>query len=229
MKYIEITQWKELQHYKDRKPPWIKLYNDLPRKHQYSCLQDDSKLVLISLFLLASCNENKIPFDLLWIQKETSLLKKIKMSSIQELITHGWIKTYVIDASGVAKCLQDACLETETETDKETDKETETHTQREKKKPVFVPPAFEEIEAYINEKEYRVDPKVFFDYFDPDWIDSKGNAVKNWKQKIITWSSMGNGRKTTKTGNGKQNPSAGSSTNGGDFETTSAIGRTVKV
>ena len=65
---------------------------------------------------------------------------------------------------------------------------------------VFIPPTFEQIKSYIDEKGYNVDPKVFLDFFHPNWIDSKGNKVLNWKQKIITWSSLGNERQTTKTG-----------------------------
>lgn len=46
----------------------------------------------------------------------------------------------------------------------------------------------EEIENYIAEKNLNVDGKQFFDYFEEgNWIDSKGNKVKNWKQKLLTW------------------------------------------
>lgn len=115
MKYIQINRWDEMQHYKDRHPPWIKLYNDLPRRHDYSCLQDDSKLVLISLFLLASCNDNKIPYDLKWIQDEMKLQKKIQTRVVDELVSLGWISVYDGDSNMIAPCKQSACPETETE------------------------------------------------------------------------------------------------------------------
>lgn len=52
----------------------------------------------------------------------------------------------------------------------------------------FVPPTLEEVKAYCKERKNNVDPKKFFDYFDAaDWVDSKGNPVRNWKQKVITW------------------------------------------
>lgn len=52
----------------------------------------------------------------------------------------------------------------------------------------FTPPSLEEIKQYIEEKDINVDAKKFFDYFEvSNWIDSKGNKVKNWKQKILTW------------------------------------------
>ena len=43
----------------------------------------------------------------------------------------------------------------------------------------------------------NVDPQAFYDYFTaPDsegrtWIDSEGKPVRNWKQKIQTWSRKG--------------------------------------
>ena len=57
------------------------------------------------------------------------------------------------------------------------------------KKPyIFVPPTLEEIEAYCKERNSSVDAKHFFDYYSAgDWVDAKGNKVKNWKQKLITW------------------------------------------
>ena len=52
----------------------------------------------------------------------------------------------------------------------------------------FSPPTLEEIQTYIKEKNYNVDAQKFYDYFtEGNWHDSKGNPVKNWKQKIITW------------------------------------------
>ena len=49
-------------------------------------------------------------------------------------------------------------------------------------------PTLEEIQYYIKEKELKVDGKQFYDYFtEGNWIDAKGNKVKNWKQKLLTW------------------------------------------
>lgn len=57
-----------------------------------------------------------------------------------------------------------------------------------KKPNIFVPPTLEEIEAYCKERNNSVDAQHFFDYYSAgQWVDAKGNKVKNWKQKIITW------------------------------------------
>ena len=57
-----------------------------------------------------------------------------------------------------------------------------------RKKGEFVPPTLEEVTEYCKSRQSIVDPKAFFDYFNEGkWIDSRGNPVLNWKQKIITW------------------------------------------
>jgi len=56
------------------------------------------------------------------------------------------------------------------------------------KRKIFMPPTLEEVENYVKEKKLSVDGKHFFEYFNEgNWIDSKGNKVRNWKQKILTW------------------------------------------
>lgn len=53
---------------------------------------------------------------------------------------------------------------------------------------IFVPPTFEEVKAYCQERNSGVDPKKFYDYFNEGgWKDSQGKPVRNWKQKLITW------------------------------------------
>jgi hypothetical protein len=60
------------------------------------------------------------------------------------------------------------------------------------KRKTFVPPTLEEVQKYCDERKNNVDAKKFFDYFTAsDWVDGKGNPVRNWKQKIITWESYG--------------------------------------
>lgn len=49
-------------------------------------------------------------------------------------------------------------------------------------------PTLEEIKAYIEDKKLNVNANDFYQYFEEgNWIDSKGNKVKNWKQKLLTW------------------------------------------
>lgn len=57
-----------------------------------------------------------------------------------------------------------------------------------KPKKKFVPPSYEEVKAYIDEKRLNVDAQRFLDFYEAgDWHDGKGKAVKSWKQKCLTW------------------------------------------
>ena len=52
----------------------------------------------------------------------------------------------------------------------------------------FIPPTLEEVKSYVVEKKLSVNAEQFYDYFtEGNWVDSKGNNVKSWKQKILTW------------------------------------------
>ena len=63
----------------------------------------------------------------------------------------------------------------------------------------FIPPTLDEIKEYVAERGLCVDPNQFYEYFTTPnengktWIDSKGNPVLNWKQKILTWNRYNGG------------------------------------
>ena len=52
----------------------------------------------------------------------------------------------------------------------------------------LIPPTLEEVKAYAAERGSDVDPERFHTYFTAgDWKDSRGNPVRSWKQKFLTW------------------------------------------
>lgn len=56
-----------------------------------------------------------------------------------------------------------------------------------RKKP-FVPPTVEEVRQYCEERGNGIDAQYFVDYYAAnDWHDSKGDPVKSWKQRVLTW------------------------------------------
>ena len=69
----------------------------------------------------------------------------------------------------------------------------------------FVPPTLEEVKAYCKERNNNVDAEKFYEYFRvSDWYDSKGQKVKSWKQKIITWERSGYSNKPQQVNNQQQ-------------------------
>jgi len=51
---MKIKKWKKFQHYKKRRPPWIRLYTELMDDLDWHCIPGDSAKVLVMLWLLAS-------------------------------------------------------------------------------------------------------------------------------------------------------------------------------
>ena len=53
----------------------------------------------------------------------------------------------------------------------------------------FIPPTVEEVEAYINEKGYKVNAQRFVDYYtSKGWTIGRSNSpMKNWQAAVRTW------------------------------------------
>lgn len=84
---------------------------------------------------------------------------------------------------------------------------TKSNSKKKKERKPFIPPTLEEVEKYCKERNNGVDAKKFFDYFDAaDWVDSKGNPVRNWKQKVITWESYAKTERNDANGQTTGNP-----------------------
>lgn len=90
------------------------------------------------------------------------------------------------------------------EIEKEQDKDTKSKSKSEsenicRKRPTraFVPPTVEEVEEYARSRNSKVDPKRFWEYYNAgEWKDAKGQPVKSWKQRFITWEGRENGNRT---------------------------------
>lgn len=79
MKTFSVKNFEKFQHYKDRAPPWIKLYNGLLEDYEFGGLPDASKMHLIAIWLLASRSENKIPFDPKWVSNRINATEPVDL------------------------------------------------------------------------------------------------------------------------------------------------------
>jgi len=68
--FFRIRNFERFQHYKDRNPPWIRLYGALWRDRAFFRLPDVVKAHLIGLFALAARLDNRIPDDPEWLAHE---------------------------------------------------------------------------------------------------------------------------------------------------------------
>ena len=58
---IRVKNWSKFQHFKDRRPPWIKLYRDILDDIEWFNLDPKAAKALVMIWLIASENDGNIP------------------------------------------------------------------------------------------------------------------------------------------------------------------------
>jgi hypothetical protein len=114
-----IKNWSKFQHFKDRRPPWIKLYRDLLDDLEWFELDPVSSKNLINFWLIASEFNGELPsIEILAFRLR---LKKQEVTAILSKLSH-WMEQD--DNSTISTRYQSDSTERETET--EIERETET-------------------------------------------------------------------------------------------------------
>jgi len=118
---MRIKNWTKFQHFKDRRPPWVKLYRDILDDLEWHELDPLAAKVLVMLWLIASENEGQIPDNKTLAFRLR--LTEVKTKEIIIKLSH-WLEQD--DINKISKEYQVDLPERETET------ELETETKREK-------------------------------------------------------------------------------------------------
>jgi hypothetical protein len=91
-RYLEVRNWERFQHYRDRKPIWIKFYVETLDDTELRRLPYATRLLWDQILLLAARFDNRIPND----PEEISYLTRIDLVSVQEgiaaLLQGAWIR-----------------------------------------------------------------------------------------------------------------------------------------
>lgn len=158
MKY-RVKGWNKFQHFKDRRPLWIKLYRDILDDVEWHDLEPAAAKVLISCWLIASEYEGALPdmrtlaFRLRMSEKQTiSMLSQLSHWLVQD-DSETLADSYQPDNNLISSGYQSDALEKETE--RETEKETDTRS-----------PSFAEFERFWSAYPRKV---------------GKGAAQKAWR------------------------------------------------
>jgi hypothetical protein len=114
---MQIRNWKKFQHFKDRKPPWVKLYRDILDDLDWHELDATASKVLIMCWLIASEDDGRLP-------PAKTLAFRLRMSEKQTIdclnkLSH-WLEQD--DISVISDRYQSDSLETETETETKKEK-----------------------------------------------------------------------------------------------------------
>ena len=119
--YLTVPDLERWQHYKDRRPPWMKLHIEIFDNYDFSNLPDSAKYHLLGIWLLATQIDNKIPDDSNWIARKIGAVEPI---DIELLLSLGHL-AYHNASVALAECKQNANAETETEAEAEAEAEAE--------------------------------------------------------------------------------------------------------
>ena len=118
---IFVKNWARFQHFKDRKPPWIKLYRDILDDKKWHDLDAESAKILVSLWLIASEDENKA--GELPSAAELAFRLRLSEKSIKSSVSKlgHWLRqddiSAISDLNKISARYQDNRPETETETE----------------------------------------------------------------------------------------------------------------
>jgi hypothetical protein len=152
-----VKNWKSFQHYKTRRPPWIRLHRSLLENPKFMRLPNDSKVLAMLFWLIAS--ENKDPKSGAIDDDHDDIAYRLHMTpeklaqDLKPLIDKGFIE---VDSAMLAGCQQNSASETETETETEVETETETEVETESRrkprasKPVTSPDDLENLRLAWN-------------------------------------------------------------------------------
>ena len=121
--YFSIPRWGEYQHYKDRRPPWIKLHNALLEDYEFQQLPDITKAHLQGLWLLASrlqgasdaLQDGCLPDDAAWLAAKIGADSVEALAASLPVLTSCGFLTYHSASGVLADCKQSAIPERETE------------------------------------------------------------------------------------------------------------------
>lgn len=161
---FSVKNFERFQHYKDRSPPWIKLYNELLDDYSFGLLPDASKLHLVAIWLLASRSNNRIPHDPNWIARRISATEKVDLELLR---TSGFIE---VQDAGVPPA---AC-----KPDDDPERESETEVEEEDSSADADPPP----PRIAGKKNYTAAFDAFWLAYPIDALMSKSKAFEKWQR-----------------------------------------------
>jgi hypothetical protein len=180
---LRIKNWKRFQHFKDRRPPWIKLYRDILDDLEWHELDGQSAKFLLMIWLIASedgpMGEGRVP-----CVKELAFRLRSTEKQVESCISKlsHWLERD--DITTISERYQNDLPETETET--ETEKRQITVI-RPKSNGRFTIPTIEDVSEYCRARKNSVDPVKFHAFYTSNGWKVGKNPMRKWKAAIVTW------------------------------------------
>ena len=88
---LTIRNFDKLQHFKKKRPPWIKFYRDLPLDYPFINLPEYAKLTFVFLTIVASEHDNRIPYDIEFLSKRLAITGDTIRLGVGDLVNVGMV------------------------------------------------------------------------------------------------------------------------------------------
>lgn len=89
--YLRVANFEQYQHYKDRRPVWIKLHVSLLDSYDLNKLDYPSRLLGQLLLLVAATHDNNIPYDPVYIAGKVAMDHKTVAKCLANLIAERFL------------------------------------------------------------------------------------------------------------------------------------------
>jgi hypothetical protein len=172
-RYFSVVNYDQQQHYKDRGPTWIKLYNRLLDDYAFAMQPDAAKWHLIGIFLIASRHHNRIPADPVWLARQIGATAAIELEPLERAGFIAWIE----DVGGAFDLFANPASPEKREENKE-------EKNREEKTLLSGMPDMDGSgeEGRGKKKKYPEDFENFWKSYPTDSLMSKAKAFDQWRR-----------------------------------------------
>ena len=178
----KIKDWGKFQHFKDRRPPWIKLYRDILDDPEWFELDPEASKALVMLWLIASEADGYLP-DIKKISFRLRISEQ-KAKSLINKLSH-WLDQD--DIKVISDGYQSDAPETERETEREENQQDKT-TPRGTRLPADWTPS-ESLLDWAKETRSDLDLGNTIESFRDFWLSKAGKdgAKLDWDATFRNW------------------------------------------
>lgn len=119
-RWIEIPNWDRFQHYRDRRPAWVKAYVSLLTNVDYRALTGHQRAVLLGIWLMYASNSSRLAVDTASLTRAIGL--RVSEKTIDALEQAGFVRIVLAPRYQEASDLLAPKTETERESVLKTDR-----------------------------------------------------------------------------------------------------------
>jgi hypothetical protein len=89
--HLRIREWDSYQHYKHRRPPWVKLHVKILEDEEQRSLSVPTRLVAVLLLAVAANRDNRIPNNPAWLSEEIAMPPRVIAAALADLQASGYL------------------------------------------------------------------------------------------------------------------------------------------